>query len=373
MSDDTLSRRNFLVGMATTGAIATIGTEQNSPSASGSPVVAANHPVVEPHTPAAEVIKIVCTERLSPAEVEQLRSAGKNIELRVVEDRSELKNQVAEAEVILGSANREVMLAAKKVKWVQAWGAGVEGAPKELIEHPCVLTNMQRIFAPVIAETAIGLLLSLTRGLTQDSIPAFKERKWMRESSSNVVLDDLHGKTIGIAGMGGIGSETARRLHYGFNMRVLGTDAKPLPRPEFVHELHDPGWLMEMVPQVDVLMSAAPLTRETRLMFNESVFSRMKPTAYFINVSRGGLVDQPALVKVLKERRIRGAGLDVTTPEPLPPDNPLWECPNLVITPHNSGHAAIRQVRLMALVAENVRRYSHGLPLLNVVDKARGY
>jgi phosphoglycerate dehydrogenase-like enzyme len=194
----------------------------------------------------------------------------------------------------------------------------------------------------------------------------------MREPSS-VALDDLYGKTIGIVGMGGIGSETARRLHYGFNMRVLGTDAKPLPKPEFVAELHDPGWLMEMVPQVDVLMSAAPLTKETRLMFNESVFRKLKPSAYFINVSRGGLVDQEALVKTLKEKRIRGAGLDVTTPEPLPSESPLWDCPNLVITPHNSGHAPIRQVRLMALVAENVRRYSHGLPLLNVVDKARGY
>jgi len=186
-------------------------------------------------------------------------------------------------------------------------------------------------------------------------------------------LEDLYGKTIGIVGMGGIGSETARRLHYGFNMRVLSTDAKPLPRPDFVEELHDPTGFMEMVPRVDVLMSAAPLTPVTKAMFNEQVFSKMKPSAYFINVSRGGLVDQDALVKALKEKRIRGAGLDVTTPEPLPADHPLWTCPNLVITPHNSGHAPIRQVRLINLIAENVRRYSNGLPLMNVVDKVKGY
>ena len=108
-------------------------------------------------------------------------------------------------------------------------------------------------------------------------------------------------------------------------------------------------------------------------MFNESVFRKLKPTAYFINVSRGGLVDNAGLVKALKENWIRGAGLDVVTPEPLPPESPLWDCPNLVITPHNSGFAPIRQLRLIALVAENVRRYSNGLPLLNVVDKARGY
>ncbi len=370
MTDDNISRRNFLAGLATTGAAATF-VDAQTPGNSSNPVVVANHAVVEPK-PSSGVIKIVCAERLSPAEVEQIRSAGKNIELRMLKDRSELRNNCADAEVILGVVDRETMMAAKNLKWVQTWAAGVEVLPKELMEHPSVLTNMQRVFAPVIAETAIGLLLSLTRGLTQDSIPAFKERKWKRGEASAPLID-LYKKTIGIVGMGGIGSETARRLHYGFEMRVLATDAKPLPKPVFVEELREPGWLMEMVPQVDVLMSAAPLTKETRGMFNDAVFSKMKSSAYFINVSRGGLVDQDALVRALKEKRIAGAGLDVATPEPLPPENPLWDCPNLVITPHNSGAAPIRQVRLVALVAENVRRYSNGLPLLNVVDKARGY
>ena len=368
MFEDNFSRRNFLAGLAGAGATVTLA-EAQTPGGSNNPTILANHPVVE-HKTSDEVIKIVCAERLTPAEVEQIRSAGKNIALRMLKDRSELKDNVADAEVILGVVDREAMLAAKNLRWVQTWAAGVESLPKELMEHPCALTNMQRVFAPVIAETAIGLLLSLTRGLTQDSIPAFKERKW---KASSVPLADLYKKTIGIVGMGGIGSETARRLHYGFEMRVLATDAKPLPKPAFVDELREPGWLMEMVPQVDVLMSAAPLTKETRQMFNESVFRKMKPTAYFINVSRGGLVDQDALVRALKEKRIAGAGLDVAAPEPLPPESPLWDCPNLVITPHNSGNAPIRQVRLMALVAENVRRYSNGLPLLNVVDKARGY
>jgi len=368
MTDDNISRRNFLTGLATTGAAATF-VDAQTPNNSSNPVIVTNHTAVE-SKPGEEVIKIVCAEKLTPAEIEQVRSAGKNIALQMLSDRSELKNNVADVEVILGVVDRETMLAAKKLKWVQTWAAGVENLPKELMEHSCVLTNMQRVFAPVIAESAIGLLLSLTRGLTQDSIPAFKDHKW---KASTVPLDDLYRKTIGIVGMGGIGSETARRLHYGFEMLVLATDAKPIPKPAFVAELREPGWLMEMVPYVDVLMSAAPLTKETRLMFNESVFRKMKPTSYFINVSRGGLVDQEALVRALKEKWIRGAGLDVVTPEPLPPESPLWDCQNLVITPHNSGNAPIRQVRLMALVAENVRRYSNGLPLLNVVDKARGY
>ncbi len=107
--------------------------------------------------------------------------------------------------------------------------------------------------------------------------------------------------------MGGIGSETARRLHYGFNMKVLGTDAKPIYKPEFVAELYDPSRFMEMVPKVDVLMSAAPLTARTKEMFNEEVFNQMKPDSYFINVSRGGLVKQDALIHALKNKKIRGA------------------------------------------------------------------
>ena len=361
MSEDTFSRRNFLAGVAASGAAATLPDND--------PVVIPNHRIVE-NKPSGGAIKMVCAEKLTPAEIEQIRSAGKNIELKMVASRAELRHHVADAEVILGVVDKEAMAAAKNVKWVQTWAAGVETLPKELMEHPSTLTNMQRVFAPVIAETAIGLLLSLTRGLTQTTIPAFKERKW---KAADVPLVDLYRKTIGIVGMGGIGAETARRLHYGFEMRVLATDAKPLPKPDFVAELHDPDWLMEMVPQVDVLMSAAPHSKITEKMFNDAVFSKMKPSAYFLNVSRGGLVDQEALARALKEKRIAGAGLDATTPEPLPPESPLWDCPNLVITPHNSGVAPMRQVRLVALVAENVRRYSHGLPLMNVVDKARGY
>src|SRR5262245_62027249 len=271
MFEDNFSRRNFLAGLAGAGATVTLA-EAQTPGGSNNPTILANHPVVE-HKTSDEVIKIVCAERLAPAEVEQIRSAGKNIALRMLKDRSELKDNVADAEVILGVVDSETMLAAKKLKWVQTWAAGVENLPKELMEHPSVLTNMQRVFAPVIAETAIGLLLSLTRGLAQESIPAFKERKWIRGQSS-VPLEDLYRKTIGIVGMGGIGSETARRLHYGFEMRVLATDAKPLPKPPFVAELREPAWLAEMAPQVDVLMSAAPLTRETRQMFNESVLRK---------------------------------------------------------------------------------------------------
>ncbi|WP_158857700.1 D-2-hydroxyacid dehydrogenase [Lunatibacter salilacus] len=368
MANSSFSRRNFLTALASTAAAVTLPNKASAFVPGGS----TRENDLKKRNPHAGPIKILCTQKFSSQEVQRIRAAGKNIHLIMIEDASELKLHVTNAEVILGSIDGSLVPAAKGLKWVQTMGAGVENMSKELKEHPCTLTNMQRVYAPVIAETAIALLLSLTRGLAQVSIPALAQRKWV-QAPSDTPLVDLYGKTIGIVGMGGIGSETARRLHYGFNMQVFGTDAKPLPKSEFVAELHDPGWFMEMVPQVDVLMSAAPLTSETKGMFNAAVFSKMKHSAYFINVSRGGLVDQGALVTALKEKRIQGAGLDVTTPEPLPADDPLWNCPNLVITPHNSGQAPVRQERAVALIAENVRRYSNNLPLMNVVDKIKGY
>jgi phosphoglycerate dehydrogenase-like enzyme len=359
-----VSRRGFLAGLTVGGTA--VALEATAADAVVQPV----HPRVE-IPPTGETIKILLAARLAPDEIERIRSAGRRVEVVVPGDDREALAAAAAAEVILGEPPAEAIRAAKRLKWVQHWAAGVERLPRELMQHPCVLTNMQRVFAPVIAETAFALLLGLTRGLVQASVPNFRLRKWDRGGA--VPLDDLYQKTLGVVGLGGIGTEVARRAHYGFGMRVLAVDPKPMPKPDFVADLREPAWLSEMVPQLDVLVSCAPHTRETVKLFGEGVFRAFRKTAYFINVSRGALVDQQALALALKQGWIRGAGLDVTTPEPLPPEDPLWDSPNLVITPHNSGAAPVRQLRMVALVAENVRRYSNGLALLNVVDKERGY
>jgi phosphoglycerate dehydrogenase-like enzyme len=186
-------------------------------------------------------------------------------------------------------------------------------------------------------------------------------------------LREISGLTMGMVGLGGIGTDTAYRAHYGFGIRILAVDPKPLPKPVFVEELHALDWLPKMVQKVDVLLCAAPHTKVSGHMLNESVFRAMKPTAYFINMSRGPLVDTPALVRALKEAWIAGAGLDVTDPEPLPPDHPLWTAGNVIITSHTSGHSDPSVQRALDLFCENVRRYVNGLPLLHVVDKQRGY
>jgi len=313
---------------------------------------------------------VVPPPRLSAEEIALICSQANNVELTVPAGHAELERLLPEADVIFGSINAEMFAKARKLRWLQATEAGVDKLLfTELVNSPVVVTNMQRVFAPAISETAIGMLLALTRGFNRYFFPQFQQRKW--EFHQDLV--EIDGMTMGVVGLGGLGSATAERAYYGFHMKILAVDPKPMAKPSFVHTLREPEWLMEMVPQVDVLVSAAPSTRLTEGMFNEKVFRAMKKSAYFLNISRGTLVDEAALARALKEGWIAGAGVDVAKEEPLPPGHPFWDCPNLIITCHTAGFSPQRRVRLVALLAENVRRYAHGLPLMNVVDKKRGY
>jgi len=362
MADNSVSRRLFLSAVA---------------AAPAAPVLVASDRIAFFDPPPDQVRIVTATAssvvpppRYTGVEIQQIQSQGKDIRITVPANADELYKALPEADVIFGALNAEMLARAKSLRWLQATEAGMERVLfPELIKSPVVVTNMARMFAPAISETAIGMLLSLTRGLNKYYIPQFQKRTWNSERN----LVEVDGMTMGIVGMGGIGQATAMRAHYGFNMRILATDAKPMAKPIFVETLREPAWLMEMVPQVDVLVSAAPATKETQAMFNEKVFRAMKKTAYFINLSRGALVDENSLAQALKEGWIAGAGLDPTGAEPLPSTHPFWDCPNLIITCHSAGFAPQRQIRLVGLLADNVRRYTSGLPLMNVVDKQRGY
>jgi D-2-hydroxyacid dehydrogenase (NADP+) len=361
MSDPNFSRRLFLTG-----------------AAAAAPALAAMTDRIVEFLPPPERVRITTANSsfvvppptYSEAEIKQIVSQGKNVEFIVPKNGDELAKVLPEADVVFGSLNAEMFAKAGRLRWMQATEAGMDRLLfPELVKSDVAVTNMARVFAPVISETVIGMLLALTRGLDSTYFPLFQKRTW----NPNRDLVEADGMTMGIVGLGGIGSFTAMRAHYGFNMRILATDAKPMAKPFFVDTLREPAWFMEMVPQVDVLVSAAPATKETEGMFNEKVFRAMKKTAYFISVSRGTLVDESALARALREKWIAGAAMDVARVEPLPKESTLWDCPNLIITDHTAGFAPQRRVRLMALLAENVRRYAGGLPLLNVVDKARGY
>lgn len=324
----------------------------------------------------SEPLRIVTMVEFDDNEKKLLLAAAgdRKIEMILARGRDDLRAKLPQAEVLYGEIRASEMDYAPKLKWIQAAGAGMEGFDKKVLASPITVTNMARIFAPGIAETAFGLLLSITRGIGTYYMPQFARREWKPvgtiKSPDHI---ELAGRTMGIVGMGGIGTEIAKRAYYGFGMKVYATDAKPMPKPDFVEILREPGWFPEMARQVDVLVSAAPLTEKTQKMFNESIFRSMKQGAIFLAMSRGGLFDDMALVKVLKEGHLRGAGLDVFPVEPIPPTHPIFECSNVVMTPHTSGWGVERQTRLVAHFAENIRRYSLGLPMLAVVDKATGY
>jgi phosphoglycerate dehydrogenase-like enzyme len=319
-------------------------------------------------------IRILTTTAFDPHEIERIRAAAPNVELIIVKGREEFRQRLPDAEVVYGSLTGAELQAAANVKWVQTGAAGVEELDAEFMASPIVLTNMARTFAPAISETGMGLLLALTRGIATYYVPQFAKRQ-MKPVGTVKSADhvELAGKTMGIVGLGGIGSAIARRAHHGFDMRIVATDARPLPTPHYVAELHDPSWFRTMASEVDVLVAAAPHTKLTERMFNEDVFRSMKRTAYFVALSRGRLFDDLALVRALKEKWIAGAGLDVFPQEPPPADHPIFDCPNVVMSAHTSGWSPDRQVRLIDQFAENVRRYAIGAPLMNVVDKKAGY
>lgn len=370
MSQQPFSRRVF---MAAAGLSAEVAAADAQDSSERSPVVQQSYPQSNLAFP-TKPIRIVTDRDIDPSQVEILQAAAPHVEVLVCRTEEEYLDRVRDAEVIIGEPRQEVLRRAPKLKWVQVSGAGMEWMDQALRDSPVVVTNCARIFAPGITETGIGLLLCLTRGISTYYMPQFYKHQ-LRPVGTPRSADhiELAGKTMAIVGMGGIGSAMARRAHYGFDMRIIATDAKPLPKPEYVAELHTPAWFPEMIRQADVVVSAAPLTPLTNRMFNEAAFRSMKPEAFYIALSRGKLFDDMALVKALREKWIRGAGLDVFPVEPPPPDHPIYDLPNVVMTPHTSGWSPDREHRLIELYAENIRRYSNGEPLLNVVDKQRGY
>jgi phosphoglycerate dehydrogenase-like enzyme len=175
-----------------------------------------------------------------------------------------------------------------------------------------------------------------------------------------------------VSGLGGIGTEVARRAH-GLGMRVVATRVGGGPQPDFVEYIGQPDELLALARTADVIVSAVPLTPETTDLYEEKFFAALKPTAFFINVARGGSVKTEALMHALNEGRLAGAGLDVVDPEPLPPDHPLWKSPRILFTPHISARSDLPNDARGIVATENLRRFVAGEPLLNVVDLDRGF
>ncbi len=282
-------------------------------------------------------------------------------------------SEIPDAEAYIGNITPEQVRAGKNLSWVQTLSAGVEHVlhrtgSTDLRDSDIVLTNNQIVQGPEIADHAMAMLLTLSRDLPL-YIADRQTETWRRRPYLGI---ELRGKTAVILGVGGIGQQIAVRA-WAHDMRVIGVDPDDIPFSPFIDRVVKPDQLDQVIPEADVVFVAAPHTPESHKMMGPSQFERMKQKSYFIAVSRGGVYDLGALVKALDSRRLTGAGVDVTDPEPLPKGHPLWKFDNVIITPHVAGRSDQDRGRMLGIVKENIRRFAEGLPLLNVVDKHKGY
>ena len=286
----------------------------------------------------------------------------------------EAVTRVEDADAVIGTATPELLAAGSNLRWVQVGSAGVERylAIPQLGSGEVLLTNGQKLASPEIAEHVMALTRALARGLGF-AVTAQNRMTWIRsEIGDQAPLQRLRGKTMLVVGLGGIGTEVAR-LASAAEMRVTGIRSSRRSGPPFVDRVGLTEDLAAYAAEADVVVNCLPMTPDTADIFDAALFHVMKQTAFFVNVGRGGTVDTDALVAALESGQIAGAGLDVTDPEPLPPEHPLWKAPNLIITPHYAAWSDIGRERRWLLYRENLRRFVAGEPLLSVVDPKRGY
>ncbi len=322
-------------------------------------------------------LNVVTTFRFSTASEQMLgEAAGAPIRFATPD---ELPAALAEAEVLCSydiPANwREV---APRLRWLQVPGAGVDSLQaKGLLgaDSGLLITSAAGIHATTICEYVFGSMLMFNWNWPQ-MVRLQSRHIWARSASwYQLGRRELIGQTLGIIGVGSIGRQIAK-LGHAFGMRVLGMrhalPAQGEVDPD-VDRYYPREQLHELLGQSDYVVLALPLTPDTERLIGEAELRAMRPNAYLVNIARGRIVDEQALIRALKEEWIAGAGLDVTEEEPLPANSPLYSMPNVILTPHISGHSVHYEERLARLFADNIRRFRAGEPLHNRYDPARGY
>jgi phosphoglycerate dehydrogenase-like enzyme len=291
---------------------------------------------------------------------------------RFVEIDKATPRDIAAADATFGVCTAQVLEAAQHLQWIQWPAAGVERCVQLplLRERAPLVTNLQRTMGPSIAEHVIALMLALSRHF--DELYRQQLQGHWESDTSAPELEDVAGKTVLVAGLGGIGTEVARRAN-ALGMRVVATRASGHEGPDFVSYVGLPDELLKLTREADFVVNCLPLTPETTGIFNKDYFAAMKHSAYFISIGRGRSTVTADLTAALTQGTIAGAGLDVVDPEPLPPDSPLWHAPHLILTPHISANTAVADRTRDAVLIENLRRYVAGEPMLSVVDIAKGY
>ena len=315
----------------------------------------------------AAPIQILVTGSQSDANKQILREAAGSAELHFVSKVADAGDLLGQVEAVAGTLKAPELAKASKLKWVHSWAAGPDNdLIPEMMVSPVVLTSSVGNGAIPLAEHSMGLMIMLNRDIPR-WMRAQQSKKWDRFTHH-----ELNGLTLGIVGLGNSGADLALKAQ-AFHMRVLGMRRNPERTVPGVDKMYKPDQLHEMLAECDFVVVTAPATAETAGMFNEAAFKAMKPTAYFIIISRGGIADDDALLKALQEGWIAGAGLDAHGIEPLPSDSPFWDLPNVVITPHNGATTFGTAQRSVEIFADNLKRFVAGEPLRNVVDKQAGY
>ena len=314
---------------------------------------------------------------LEAEELAKLRKAVPGVRLVAAEDEAAALALIGEADGFIGRPTPALVEAGTRLRWVQVYSAGVDRYRfPELAGSEIVLTNAKIVQGPNVADQAMALLLVLTRGLYVTE-RAREQHDWrggrtaLRNGPRSPI--ELAGKRALVVGLGGIGTAIAERAA-GFGMEVVGikrnADDPPVPP---VSAVFPPTALGEQLGLADVVFLAVPLTDDTRGMMDAEALGAMKPDAFLVNIARGAVIDTDALVKQLQAGHLAGVGLDVTDPEPLPSDHPLWSIDRVVLTPHMGGTSDQVWARKLALLRDNLQRFATDAPLRNVVDHDRGY
>lgn len=277
-----------------------------------------------------------------------------------------------EMEVFFGRPSVELLESSPKLKWIQAPSAGVEfvASIPALANADVLLTNTRGAHGPSIGEHTIALLLAMTRHIPESVRQ--QDKHVFNRSVLYRTAREIGGMTMGIVGFGALGRGIAQRAA-AMDMNVLAVDAQAVDGTGLVDEVWPVSQLDDLLEQSDVVVVATPYTAETRHLLNAEKLAKMKHDAYIIVVSRGGIVDEDALVDALTNDRLAGAALDVTMPEPPETTSRLWDCPRLLLTPHTAGASARKERRVVEIFRDNIIRYQNGEPLINLVDKTRGY
>jgi len=300
-----------------------------------------------------------------------LRAVAGGAEVVVVEEAAALPAALAGADVLLGYCTPETVDAGRELRWIQHYNVGVERcvAAPGVKARGILITNSKQLAGPQIAEHVMALTLGLSRGL-QRYARAQQRAEW--DQAGWPGMWELEGKTMLVVGLGGIGTEVAQRAH-ALGMRVIATRSSGREGPEYVEYVGLADELHALAARADVVVNCTPLTPATTGLFDRAFFGKMKRGGYFVNIGRGRSVVTADLVAALRAGELAGAGLDVTDPEPLPADSPLWAMDNVIITPHVAGGSDLAPARVWTLVRENLRRYVAGERMLNVVDIDKGY